>query len=134
MSSCTMRRRFSKNLAQERMRVAADNHGRGGKPRFYGDRHLHGGPLGPQAVTDPRSGRHGCVPDWNGIGRLGAQTAVWILFFILGYIGCFALSVGPVTWVILSEIFPTRVRAGLSDLRHSASGWPTSRFLRPSRC
>jgi SP family xylose:H+ symportor-like MFS transporter len=39
------------------------------------------------------------------------QTAVWILFFILGYIACFALSVGPVTWVILSEIFPTRVRA-----------------------
>ncbi len=39
------------------------------------------------------------------------QTAVWVLFFILGYIGCFALSIGPVTWVILSEIFPTRVRA-----------------------
>jgi SP family xylose:H+ symportor-like MFS transporter len=30
--------------------------------------------------------------------------------FILGYIACFALSVGPVTWVILSEIFPTRIR------------------------
>ena len=35
---------------------------------------------------------------------------VWILLFILGYIACFALSVGPVTWVILSEIFPTRIR------------------------
>jgi SP family xylose:H+ symportor-like MFS transporter len=37
-------------------------------------------------------------------------TGQWLLFFILGYIACFALSVGPVTWVILSEIFPTKVR------------------------
>ncbi|TFG50352.1 MAG: MFS transporter, partial [Candidatus Brocadiia bacterium] len=34
----------------------------------------------------------------------------WILFFVLGYIACFALSVGPVVWVILSEIFPTKIR------------------------
>lgn len=38
------------------------------------------------------------------------QTALWVLVFILTYIACFALSVGPVTWVILSEIFPTRIR------------------------
>jgi SP family xylose:H+ symportor-like MFS transporter len=37
-------------------------------------------------------------------------TGLWLLFFVLGYIACFALSVGPVTWVILSEIFPTRIR------------------------
>jgi MFS family permease len=30
--------------------------------------------------------------------------------FIIGYIACFAVSVGPVTWVILSEIFPTKLR------------------------
>ncbi|HOD51324.1 MAG TPA: sugar porter family MFS transporter [Candidatus Hydrogenedentes bacterium] len=34
----------------------------------------------------------------------------WALIFVLGYIACFALSVGPVTWVILSEIFPTKIR------------------------
>ena len=34
----------------------------------------------------------------------------WVLFFMLGYIACFAMSVGPVTWVILSEIFPTKIR------------------------
>ncbi len=34
----------------------------------------------------------------------------WLLVFMLGYIACFALSVGPVTWVILSEIFPTMIR------------------------
>lgn len=34
----------------------------------------------------------------------------WLLIFMLGYIASFALSVGPVTWVILSEIFPTKLR------------------------
>jgi len=34
----------------------------------------------------------------------------WMLISILLYIGCFGLSVGPVTWVILAEIFPTAVR------------------------
>jgi len=38
------------------------------------------------------------------------QAELWVLIFILGYIACFALSVGPVTWVIISEIFPTRIR------------------------
>jgi sugar porter (SP) family MFS transporter len=33
-----------------------------------------------------------------------------MLWFILLYIGCFSLSVGPVTWVILSEIYPTAIR------------------------
>jgi len=39
-----------------------------------------------------------------------STTGLWLLIFILGYIAFFALSVGPVTWVILSEIFPTRIR------------------------
>ncbi|MEI7903288.1 MAG: sugar porter family MFS transporter [bacterium] len=33
-----------------------------------------------------------------------------MLTFIILYIACFGLSVGPVVWVILSEIFPTAVR------------------------
>ncbi|HEV2328660.1 MAG TPA: MFS transporter [Verrucomicrobiae bacterium] len=33
-----------------------------------------------------------------------------MLVFIVLYIACFGLSVGPVTWVILSKIFPTAVR------------------------
>ena len=39
-----------------------------------------------------------------------SQTTGWMLLFIILYIACFGLSVGPVTWVILSEIFPTAVR------------------------
>ena len=39
-----------------------------------------------------------------------AAGSQWMLLFILLYIAAFGLSVGPVTWVILSEIFPTAVR------------------------
>ncbi len=45
-----------------------------------------------------------------GLASYFGRTELWVLLFILGYIACFALSVGPVTWVILSEIFPTRIR------------------------
>lgn len=45
-----------------------------------------------------------------GLSAYFQRTEVWALVFILGYIACFALSVGPVTWVILSEIFPTGIR------------------------
>jgi sugar porter (SP) family MFS transporter len=45
-----------------------------------------------------------------GLAAYCHRTELWVLVFILGYIGCFALSVGPVTWVILSEIFPTSIR------------------------
>jgi sugar porter (SP) family MFS transporter len=38
------------------------------------------------------------------------EASGWMLLFILLYVACFGLSVGPVTWVILSEIFPTTVR------------------------
>lgn len=38
------------------------------------------------------------------------QASHWMLAFIILYIACFGLSVGPVVWVILSEIYPTAVR------------------------
>jgi MFS transporter, SP family, xylose:H+ symportor len=45
-----------------------------------------------------------------GLASYLQRTDTWVLVFMLGYIASFALSVGPVTWVILSEIFPTRIR------------------------
>lgn len=39
-----------------------------------------------------------------------ATVSGWMLLFIIAYVICFGLSVGPVTWVILSEIYPTAVR------------------------
>jgi sugar porter (SP) family MFS transporter len=39
-----------------------------------------------------------------------AAVSGWMLACIVVYIACFGLSVGPVTWVILSEIYPTAIR------------------------
>lgn len=39
-----------------------------------------------------------------------AAASGWMLLCIVAYIAAFGLSVGPVTWVILAEIFPTAVR------------------------
>jgi len=46
-----------------------------------------------------------------GAAAMRSDTGAWLLAFVLGYIACFALSVGPVTWVVLSEIFPAHYRA-----------------------
>jgi SP family xylose:H+ symportor-like MFS transporter len=45
-----------------------------------------------------------------GLAAYLGRTEVWVLTFMLAYIASFAVSVGPVTWVLLSEIFPTKVR------------------------
>lgn len=34
----------------------------------------------------------------------------WVLLFTLAYVASFAVAMGPVVWVVISEIFPTRVR------------------------
>jgi len=34
----------------------------------------------------------------------------WVLLFILFYVAAFAMAMGPVVWVVLAEIFPTRIR------------------------
>lgn len=38
------------------------------------------------------------------------KVGIGALIFMLGYVACFAMSWGPVTWVLLSEIFPNRIR------------------------
>ena len=45
-----------------------------------------------------------------GVAAYAQVIGAWLLIFMLGYIACFAMSLGPVTWVILSEIFPTKIR------------------------
>ena len=36
--------------------------------------------------------------------------STWILIPIITYVGFFAMSLGPGVWVLLSEIFPTKIR------------------------
>jgi MFS transporter, SP family, arabinose:H+ symporter len=43
--------------------------------------------------------------------RLRFQGAI-MLALVLAAIACYAVSLAPVTWVVISEIFPNRIRAG----------------------
>ena len=42
--------------------------------------------------------------------RMGTP-GIWVLGFTLCAIGCYAMTLAPVTWVLITEIFPNRVRA-----------------------
>jgi SP family arabinose:H+ symporter-like MFS transporter len=41
---------------------------------------------------------------------LAHAPVIWLVICICFYIGCFAASLGPIPWVIISEIFPTKTR------------------------
>ena len=38
-------------------------------------------------------------------------TGIYMLVFLMGYIACFAVSLGATIWVVIAEVFPTSVRA-----------------------
>jgi MFS family permease len=38
------------------------------------------------------------------------MNADLVLYGILGFIACFAFSLGPVMWVLLSELYPLKIR------------------------
>jgi sugar porter (SP) family MFS transporter len=44
------------------------------------------------------------------IFRTGAHQQ-WLVWMVMAFMGCFAISQGAVIWVYISEVFPTRVRA-----------------------
>ncbi len=41
---------------------------------------------------------------------LGRFEGRWVLVWVLVYVASFAVAMGPVVWVVMSEIFPTRIR------------------------
>src|ERR1700757_1124065 len=40
----------------------------------------------------------------------GGVKGLPMLLLVLAAIGCYAMSLAPVTWVVISEIFPNRIR------------------------
>lgn len=42
--------------------------------------------------------------------QFNLTSGPWLVLFILAFIACFASSLGPIPWVLISEIFPTRTR------------------------
>jgi MFS transporter, SP family, xylose:H+ symportor len=70
---------------------------------------------------------------WGSAGMFVCLTAMgwavtrgsnskWLLLWVLSYIACFALSVGPITWILLSELFPSAER-GLIMAVSTATLW-----------
>ena len=54
------------------------------------------------------------------------MNATLVLFGILGFIACFAFSLGPVMWVMLSEMYPSKIRGlaiGFIGFINSFSSW-----------
>jgi SP family sugar porter-like MFS transporter len=45
-----------------------------------------------------------------GIGYHTGSTGIHMLILVVAAIGCYAMSLAPVTWVVISEIFPNRIR------------------------
>ncbi|MFD1875616.1 sugar porter family MFS transporter [Hymenobacter bucti] len=55
----------------------------------------------------------------------------WVLGFVLAFIAIYAATLGPVTWVALSEIFPNRIRGNAMALATLAL-WVTNFFTTTS--
>ncbi len=45
-----------------------------------------------------------------GVGFYLQSTGVFMLVLVVSAIACYAMSLAPVTWVLISEIFPNRIR------------------------
>ena len=52
----------------------------------------------------------------------------WLVWLLMAYIACFAISQGAVIWVYVSEVFPNRVRAKGQALG-SSSHWVTNAII-----
>ena len=48
--------------------------------------------------------------------RSSSPSPALLLSLILVYVACFAVGLGPATWVLMSELFPTRVRGRAMSL------------------
>jgi MFS family permease len=55
-----------------------------------------------------------------GIGYQSGTGGLPMLLLVLAAIGCYAMSLAPVTWVIIAEIFPNRIRGGAMSVAVAA--------------
>src|SRR5690606_14515232 len=63
-----------------------------------------------------KTGLGGIIFSLASIGTLfylGYTEGILLLILMLLFIACFAFSLGPVTWIIINEIFPTPLRVKL---------------------
>lgn len=60
-----------------------------------------------------------CFANFHALGELGKWFSIVLVFF---YVAFFAISIGPLGWLIISEVFPQKVR-GLGSSLGSLSVW-----------
>jgi len=51
-----------------------------------------------------------CIYAIMGVCYFFQVTGIAVLILVVMAIGCFAMTLGPVVWVVISEIFPNRIR------------------------
>ena len=77
----------------------------------------HGGPAGP-AVPDA-GGLGGAGGDLPAAGRRLSRSelhGLLLVVLVVAAIGCYACTLAPMTWVVLSEIFPNRIRGAAMSM------------------
>ena len=55
-----------------------------------------------------------------GVGYFAGTQGLPMLLLVLAAIACFAMTLGPVTWVVISEIFPNRIRGAAMSVAVAA--------------
>jgi hypothetical protein len=55
-----------------------------------------------------------------GVAYATGHGGIFVLTLTLSAIACYAMSLGPVTWVLISEIFPNRIRGPAVSIAVSA--------------
>jgi MFS family permease len=55
-----------------------------------------------------------------GIAYTAGLKGLYVLVFTLCTIGCYGMSLAPVTWVLISEIFPNRIRGAAISIAVSS--------------
>jgi len=101
--------------------------GPGRSTSFHADGARHCGSWRTAAVDDVRVG---CAGDYlyrHGILLSQRNQRPAVLLLVLAAIGCYAISLAPVTWVVISEIFPTALWS-----RHGGCGFRVVDCVFPS--
>jgi len=57
-----------------------------------------------------------CLAGAGAAFYLKLTSGPWLLVFILGFIASFACSLGPIPWIMIAEIFPTKIRGAAMSL------------------
>ena len=55
----------------------------------------------------------------------GGRSGALLLLSILGFVAAFAVAMGPIPWIVNSEIFPTKLRGRAMSVAIFCSGSPT---------